>query len=311
MLGQISASILRHYDIQLLALKPLSGGNDAYAQTFQATTETGESLFIKVRPSVEPGVVLSAELQALEVSAVLAPMPTQLGKVAAPVEGHFLLVYPFVEGTNGFEKALELDHWGQVGIELRKVHDSDVSAETLSHLKFEEFEVEGVDEFQSTRERLLTNPQTDSEEAMAQIIQVNTSYIDRVLEGYRDLGQMCRAKKWIFLPCHADLHIGNILVDVSQSVHVVDWDSPRLAPRECDLLFFCDGGIMKRHGKAEEDAFFEGYGDYRPDPTALRYYQFARDLEDFVAYTREATEPSFTPEQHIEAVNGFRALFPG
>jgi len=81
-----------------------------------------------------------------------------------------------------------------------------------------------------------------------------------------------------------------------------------MAPRECDLIFFTDGGILKAHGAEEEASFFQGYGPWEPDPTATTYYRLARVMEDIVSFAAEACGEVAT-EERMEAVGYFERLF--
>ena len=58
-------------------------------------------------------------------------------------------------------------------------------------------------------------------------------------------------------------------------------------------MFVMDGGIFG-HAPETEAAFFEGYGPYEADPTALTYYRYAWALDDLASFAEESL--SRTPE---------------
>ena len=298
------------YGIDVAELIELAGGKDALAKTFKASAVAGEQYFVKFRVGMDPGISLCAALHDLGIHSVLAPIKTMGGKLAHFLKDRAVLVYPYKEGHNGFERPLELEHWQQIGEALRKIHDSRLPGDVLANLGRERFEVDGVEEFEATKARLMSGSlQSPAEEALVETIRANAGYIEHVVRRTPELGLACQEREWELVPCHADLHVGNVLIDEAGNVNLIDWDAPRLAPRECDLLFFCDGGILEAHGASEEANFFSGYGAFEPNPTAMTYYSYARVLEDFVADAREATNLNATPEERMEAVELFQALF--
>jgi spectinomycin phosphotransferase len=309
-LGPISEAIKTGYGIELVELVELTGGNDPFARTFQATTEAGDRFFVKLRVGIDPGISLCAALHGLGIQAVLAPIKTISGDFACSWEGKAILMYPYKEGHNGFERPLELAHWRQIGLALREIHDSQLPEDISSQLGRERFEVDGVASFEATKARLLSSSADyPADKALTAIMMGNLGAIDHVLDRTPVLGMACQSRQWMTVPCHADLHVGNVLVEANGFVNIIDWDAPRLAPRECDLVFFCKGGILGEHGDAEEASFFSGYGVFEPDDLAITYYRYARVLEDFVAYARDATDESSSLEERMDAVRGFDVLF--
>ncbi len=77
--------------------------------------------------------------------------------------------------------------------------------------------------------------------------------------------------------CHGDWHPGNALIGADGSVYVVDWDTLVFAPRERDLALIG----ATRGDPREAEIFYDGYGDFELDRTALAYYRYHRIVEDF------------------------------
>lgn len=240
-------------------LQPLEGGLDYVARNYGSGT-----YFIKVRPDVPGGVTLTSELA---IPGVLAPL-----HIVKLSDGTKAIIYPFIAAKNGFEQPLLLHHWEQVGWLLRQVHEF---AGLTSGLSRETFVVPDID-------TLETSP-------LAHLIEFHRSQVNWLIEETQELGNRFAKRPWRLVPCHADLHVGNILTSGNQ-VWLVDWDTARLAPRECDLLFFLGSGILGLHGPEEEAAFLEGYGkvDYSTD--LIRYFQLARVLEDVVSFAKQGDQ---------------------
>ncbi len=123
-------------------------------------------------------------------------------------------------------------------------------------------------------------------------------------------GGLRRRDEEPFVICHADLHKWNILSGPEGEVYAVDWDSLKLAPKECDLMFI--GGNIGG-AAVEEASFYTGYGETRVDPAALAYYRYERIVADVAAFSQEVWEqPEPTEEECDEIVRLVAANFmPG
>jgi spectinomycin phosphotransferase len=72
--------------------------------------------------------------------------------------------------------------------------------------------------------------------------------------------------------CHADPNLGNVLMG-DEGVWLLDWDDAVTGPREQDLLFVLDGGVLAFAPvtAAQTGAFLTGYGavaTWRTPPSA-------------------------------------------
>ncbi|MBI1333666.1 MAG: phosphotransferase [Armatimonadetes bacterium] len=274
---EIIGAVCSGFGIELTRLEPVEGGLDAQAVAFRGSSANGD-FFVKWRKNLPPGLRLVADL---DIPEVLSPLKSVTGEPWVTVSDGALLIYPYVEGKNGFELRLEPEHWRSVGRTLRRVHEFKEAQEVPN----ETFTVEGIDEFRATA------IQTPAQEILCLYSEAVETCLQRVVE----LGARCRAKEWHLVPCHADIHVGNILVREDGPPLLVDWDAPKLAPKECDLMFFCGPGITG-HEPEVEGWFFEGYGQCQIDPLALAYYRHVRAVEDIVSFTRESCDPSRTDE---------------
>jgi spectinomycin phosphotransferase len=104
--------------------------------------------------------------------------------------------------------------------------------------------------------------------------------VERIVTRAAELADVLRTHQNPMVLCHTDIHAGNVLVGADGAVHIVDWDAPRLAPRERDLMFIGGGVGGTWNEAAEVDAFYRGYGPIAVDPAALAYYRYERIVED-------------------------------
>ena len=111
--------------------------------------------------------------------------------------------------------------------------------------------------------------------------------IHRLVDKAEELGQKLKDQSTEFVLCHSDIHGGNILIDEKNSIFIVDWDEPMMAPKERDLMFI-GGGVGNVWNKPhEEEFFYKGYGITEVNRTILAYYRCERILEDIALYCQE------------------------
>jgi aminoglycoside phosphotransferase (APT) family kinase protein len=80
--------------------------------------------------------------------------------------------------------------------------------------------------------------------------------LDLVRRAHR-LAPALQARSPEYVLCHSDIHAGNILIDTSGVLYIVDWDDPILAPKERDLMFI-GGGVCGVWNKALQETLFSG-----------------------------------------------------
>jgi len=123
---------------------------------------------------------------------------------------------------------------------------------------------------------------------------------------YVQLGAELAKKPPPALPCHADIHSANIIIDDQGALHIVDWDEVLLAPKERDLMFFVENGLVA----AEQEAFFAGYGLAQVDWLALAYYKYDWVLQEFADFGERIFHSEQLGAQDLQAsLDGFLQLF--
>jgi len=238
--------------------------------------------FAKVRFGSVAGAPLEVPRALLDagVSNVLAPVRTQTSALWHPMgDGRTLVVYPFVAGRNAMDAGMTADQWRTFGTALRAVHDSGLEARFADRLPSEAFALPSA---AAVRSVLVQEPSSDSAAArrLQAVLLEQCERLVQMLERAEGLGAQLRTKPFPRVICHTDIHEANLLVADDGRIFLVDWDGPKLAPRERDLLFVMGGGIMRKVTPQEEAWFFEGYGRVEVDRDAIVYYRYERLLED-------------------------------
>lgn len=82
-----------------------------------------------------------------------------------------------------------------------------------------------------------------------------------------------------FVVCHADVHLGHVVVTGPRDVALVSWERAALAPPEQDLVVVLGGALTDGPVSAEQAAaFFTGYGRIDIDAERLAYALCVRAL---------------------------------
>ena len=101
----------------------------------------------------------------------------------------------------------------------------------------------------------------------------HTAAIHRLVDRAEQLAQRIQGQSSQFVLCHSDLHGGNILIDENDTLYIVDWDDPIMAPKERDLMFI-GGGVANVWNKPhEKELFYKSYGKAEVNLTLLAYYR--------------------------------------
>ena len=84
---------------------------------------------------------------------------------------------------------------------------------------------------------------------------------------------------------HGEPHRGNTILDPSGRLHLVDWDTTLVAPRERDLWWIVDDELTGW------DVFAAAAGDVSLDTEAVELYRRRWDLSDIASFVAEFRRP--------------------
>ncbi len=233
-------------------------------------------------------LVILELLQTAGIREIIFPIRTIRGDLTQKFSDFTLIVYPFVEGQDGFSRSLNQRQWIQLGKILRQIHDIKVPEKIQSRIRREDFSPkwrEAVRSHYIQIEKIQINDEIGRK--FAKFFKEHKSTIEQLVNRAEQFCQKVRDKPLKLVLCHSDIHGGNILLSDHDTFHIVDWDDPILAPKERDLMFIGGGvGNVWNHPH-EEDLFYEGYGNVKVDQTILAYYRFERIVEDIAIYVKE------------------------
>ena len=282
----ILSRINAEYNLHATNLRFLPLGADMGTAVYQVVTGDGATYFLKLRKGFdEISVTIPLFLKSQGVKEIISPIETKSNQGWSDFGEYKMILYPFIKGRNGFETELSNDHKRVLGATLKAIHSAPILPELKRRIPQETFSPKFRESMKSFQEIVEAQFYDDPVAArLVEFIKSKRGKIDHLIERANVLASELQSKPMEFVLCHADIHGGNMLIGETGEFHVVDWDTPLLAPKERDLMFI--GGGIDNIWKTEQDEvlFYEGYGDAKINFAALAYYRYERVIEDLVAF---------------------------
>ena len=268
---------------------PLGADQDTAVYHVMAKGDT--AYFLKLRSSDfdETSVLIPKFLADRGIEQIIAPLITKTGQLWARLDAYKVVLYPFVEGHNGYEVDMSERHWHDFGATLKRIHTVEIPPALLNCIRKETFSPR----WRATVKTFLARIEHDIVDdpiarTMAACLKLKRSQILDLVGRAERLAQALQARSSDFIMCHSDIHAGNIFIDTNGAFYIVDWDTLTLAPKERDLMYI--GGGLLASGltpQEEESCFYESYGQTALDPIALAYYRYERIVEDIAVYCEQ------------------------
>ncbi len=307
---QLIATVRKAYGPPITQLTFLPVGADFYSAAYRAETDNGRTYFLKVRTGNfdEASVTVPDFFVRQGISHIMSPLTTQSGRLYAELDSHKLLLYPFVDGKNGWEDPLTNDEWCTLGKTLKHVHTTALPDSIRGQLPQETFSPRWREQMAGYLARFEAEQFADPvTQQLAAIVNEQREVLRDIIARTERLGAEVQRRQPKFVLCHSDAHLGNVMHN-PEELYIVDWDSPMLAPKEYDLKCIGGGWTTAR----EAALFYEGYGAGEVDRAALAFYCFQRILEDVGASCQNVLAESAGEENKALEVEITKAQFaPG
>lgn len=292
-----------------LAFLPL--GADVNTAVYRAITDDGAAHFVKLRsgPFAEAIVAIPRWLGEHGMTQIILPRTTPDGRLWMAFFGYTVTCYPFISGRDGFAAPLSERAWGQFGAALAALHAADLPPDLAQAIPVEQLSPVWR---QQVRGYLAEAESTAHTEPIAAAVidllrEQHTTIVDLLARADR-LAHMLAADPRPYVLCHGDAHAGNLLIDDSDRLFVVDWDTLILAPKERDLMFIGGGqGFVGTTPAQEQALFYAGYGPAPIDRPALAYYRYERIIQDIAAFCDELLAPA-DPARSADRAQSLRWL---
>lgn len=271
------------YDLHATQIIFLALGADINTTVYRVLTDDETAYFLKFRKGVFDEITITVPLflKSQGIEAIIAPLETKSKQRWADFGNFKMILYPFVEGKNGFDMELSDHHRQSLGAALKGIHTAQLPSELKRLIQQENFSPQwrkSVKSFQAQVENDIFEDPTAAK--LAEFMKSKREGITHLVERAEQLASELQSKPLELVLCHTDIHGGNILIGDNDELYIVDWDNPILAPKERDLLFIGGGIDEIWKSEREEALFYEGYGKTEINLVALAYYRYERIIQD-------------------------------
>lgn len=264
-------------------------GADMGTAVYRVISEEGTGYFLKLRRGFDQiTVTVPLFLKSQGVQEIIVPIQTKSKQYWVELGEYKIILYPFVEGKDGFERELTDDHKKALGSALKNIHSAQVPSDLKKHISIETFDPQWRERLQLFQAQVENTTYQDPTAAkLARFMKSKRSKINYLIQRARQLASELRSRPLELVLCHTDIHGGNILISDRGELYIVDWDNPLLAPKERDLMFIGGGIDDLWKSEREEAVFYEGYGKTELDLKALAYYRYERIIEDLAVIAEQ------------------------
>ncbi|HAT1772232.1 TPA: aminoglycoside O-phosphotransferase APH(9)-Ia [Legionella pneumophila] len=300
-----------YYGIDIHAVQLIVGGADMNAFGYKADSESN-SYFVKLKYGHHDEINLSIIrlLHDSGIKEIIFPIYTRDAKLFQQIDHFKIIVYPFIDAPNGFTQNLTEKQWQQLGKVLRQIHETSVPTAIQQRLRKETYSPKWREMVRSFYNKIGFDDSDDQITAdFKSFFNQKIDSIHRLVDSSEELSKKIQLDLDKYVLCHSDVHAGNVLVVNEESIYIIDWDEPMLAPKERDLMFI-GGGIGNVWNKPHEiDYFYEGYGKTNVDKIILSYYRHERIVEDIAIYGQDLLSRVQNDESRLESFKHFKSMF--
>jgi len=259
-------------------------GADLNTAVYRVVTEDSAAYFLKLRSGEfdEASVAVPNYLHAHGLKQIIPSITTLKGRFTAALSPFKVILYPFVDGKNGFERDLTDSQWIEFGAALKRFHSTEIPQTITRSIQRENFSSRWRDSVKLYLKRIEEEHFQEPVAAeMAAFLRSKKVETCDLVQRAEQCAYKLLEGSGEFIVCHGDIHGWNLLIVDEHTFYMVDWDTLIFAPKERDLMFIGSGLGGNGHTPPEEEAlFYQGYGQTQVDATAVAYYRYERIVED-------------------------------
>ncbi len=301
-----------NYDIVAVQIDFLPLGADRNTAVYRAITVDAD-YFVKLRRGDfnQNTVLVPRLLHDQGIAQVIAPLFNKRGHLWTTLDSFHVILYPFIKGESGWERDLSAQNWIELGQALKRIHTVTLptTIQSVQRETFSSFWRSQVREFQSYVETASIDDPVSVE--LGAFMREKKQEISALVFHADRLAAVLQGQNLPFALCHADIHVGNVLITPTGMLYVVDWDTMILAPKERDLMFMGSGIGSQATLTADQQAafFYQGYGQVETDSAAIAYYRCERIVQDAYEYCDQILLTSGENADRTEGLRQFKSQF--
>lgn len=299
------------YGMQIARVEFLPIGDISSAK-YRIVTKEPAAYFLKLRKEgfKEISVSVPHFLQEQGIYQIISPLKTKDGQIWTNLDAYACILYPFIEGQNGFQDQLSNDQWIEFGATLKSVHSVNLPPDLQKEIPIETYSSAWRERVKEFLVQVENNSYEDPAAAkMTAGLQMHQDEIRFVMERAEELANILQSQSLERVLCHSDIHAGNLLLEANGALHMIDWDDPILAPKERDLMFIGGGTGGIWNTAREEAMFYQGYGGKDINLTALTYYRYERIVTDIAEFSQQILTAKEGGADRERSLQKFNSIF--
>ncbi|MCW8399695.1 aminoglycoside phosphotransferase family protein [Legionella sp. PATHC038] len=308
---QLIELLKSNYAINVEDIQSLQLGADMNALVYKVN-DSANSYFLKLKyvNHEETHMDVMKLLHDSHVKEIIFPICSVDGKLLKQLNDFKMIVYPFIEGQNGFQHILTKNQWIKLGKTLKQIHTLSIPVALRKSLRTETYSPKWREMVKSLYSQIESDTSTNT-----MTIDFKKYYlkhfdsINRLVNSAEELVKLIQFDAHEYVLCHADIHAGNILMTSDESFYIIDWDDPMMAPKERDLMFIGGGVGNVWNLSAEVAYFYEGYGEVVINKTILSYYRHERIIEDIALYGLDLLASNMSDQSKRVSLEHFKSMF--
>jgi spectinomycin phosphotransferase len=269
--------------------------------------------FVKLRRGEfdKAAVAVPKFLCDLGIKQIVPSLKTQTGQLCASLGPFTVILYPFIEGHDGYEVTLSDAQRVEFGAALKKFHVANIPSEITNGIRREMFSPRWRETVKLFVKRIESETFKDPVAAdLAEFLKTKRYETLELVERAERLALMLQAQPPEFILCHGDIHAWNLLIDNNGALYMVDWDTLIFAPKERDLMFVGSGLGGNGHTLQEKEIlFYQGYGQTQVNPIAMAYYRYERIIEDIAVYCEQIFLSDEGGEDRVQSLENLKSNF--
>jgi len=279
-----------NYGIEVMTLIFLPLGSDMHAFIYKAQARDQSSYFVKLNHghASNVGALIIDLLHEAGIPHVIPIIKTRQGHFQHYFDDFTIIVFPFIEGKDGFSRKLNKEQWVTFGKTMRQIHEINLPLTLQSLIRRETYTPKWRQAVRALYSIIESKPSGDEIALkLLNFMKTHQATIHCLVNRAEQLAQQLQNQTVEFVLCHADIHGGNVLIGENDIFYIVDWDAPLLAPKERDLMFIGGGVANVWNNPWEEELFYQGYGKSPINKILLAYYRHERIIEDIALYGQQ------------------------